>query len=196
MLYFELFYFSEEKLLPLSSYRQKGPRKAVRQLNTSEFTSLVQAHEKLVYTVCYQLTRDPFAAQDLCQETFLTAWHSIDRCDPASYRPYLARIASNKALDYLKRASTRHEEPVEILPETGVPGPEDELLSQDGEHALRSRILALPEPYRQVAEMNLLEELPPGEIAKQLGRSEKTVYTQLSRAKEQLRRGILKGGSP
>lgn len=181
----------EEKPRPGSSYRQKGREEGGEdRLTTSEFTRLVEQHEGLVYTVCYQLVRDPFTAQDLCQETFLTAWSSIDQCDPGSYRPWLARIASNKALDYLKRASTRREQPAEVLPETLVDGPEDLALARAGAEALRTRIRSLEPPYREVAELALLQELPPGEIARRLGRREKTVYTQLSRAKNQLRTAL------
>ena len=146
-------------------------------MNTSEFTALVEQYEKLVYTVCFQLVRDPFTAQDLCQETFLSAWQGIDRCDPGSYRPWLARIATNKALDYLKKASTRMEAPTEILPEQSVDGPE-------------LRVIA--PPYREVAELSLLQDLLPGEIAARLNRPEKTVYTQLSRVKKQLQKSLRK----
>ena len=162
------------------------------QLNTSEFTALVEQYEKLVYTVCFQLVRDPFTAQDLCQETFLSAWQGIDRCDPGSYRPWLARIATNKALDYLKKASTRMEAPTEILPEQPVDGPELRVIADAGAAALEARIRALSPPYREVAELSLLQDLLPGEIAARLNRPEKTVYTQLSRVKKQLQKSLRK----
>ena len=68
-------------------------------MTAAEFTVLVQKHQGLVYTVCRQLTGDDHIAQDLAQETFLSAWKSIDRCPPGAQPQWLARIAANKAKD-------------------------------------------------------------------------------------------------
>ena len=38
------------------------------------FEQLVEKYQKLVYTVCYQMTKDPHTAEDLAQETFLSAY--------------------------------------------------------------------------------------------------------------------------
>ena len=71
-------------------------------MNALEFDRLVQKYQSLVYTICRQLVADEGYAQDLTQETFLSAWRSMDRC-PAGYeKQWLARIASNKAKDYLR----------------------------------------------------------------------------------------------
>ena len=65
---------------------------------------MVQKYQALVYTVCHQLVPDVQEAQDLTQETFLAAWRAIDRCPPGFEKQWLARIAANKAKDYLKSA--------------------------------------------------------------------------------------------
>lgn len=76
-------------------------------MNALEFDRLVQKYQSLVYTICRQLVADEGYAQDLTQETFLSAWRSMDRC-PAGYeKQWLARIASNKAKDYLRSAWAR-----------------------------------------------------------------------------------------
>ena len=68
---------------------------------------MVQKYQALVYTVCHQLVPDAGDAQDLTQETFLAAWRAIDRCPPGYEKQWLARIASNKAKDYLRSAWVR-----------------------------------------------------------------------------------------
>ena len=90
-------------------------------MTAAEFTVLVQKHQGLVYTVCRQLTGDDHIAQDLAQETFLSAWKSIDRCPPGAQPQWLARIAANKAKDYLKSAWHRR-----------VNAPGDEILALSG----------------------------------------------------------------
>lgn len=68
---------------------------------------MVQKYQSLVYTVCHQLVPDVGDAQDLTQETFLAAWRAIDRCPPGFEKQWLARIAANKAKDYLRSAWVR-----------------------------------------------------------------------------------------
>ena len=46
-------------------------------MNALEFDRLVQKYQSLVYTICRQLVADEGYAQDLTQETFLSAWRSI-----------------------------------------------------------------------------------------------------------------------
>ena len=76
-------------------------------MTTQEFSTMVQKYQALVYTVCHQLVPDVQEAQDLTQETFLAAWRAIDRCPPGFEKQWLARIAANKAKDYLRSAWVR-----------------------------------------------------------------------------------------
>lgn len=71
------------------------------------FEQLVEKYQKLVYTVCYQMTKDPHTAEDLAQETFLSAYTHRDSCTPDTAKPWLCRIATNKAKDFLKSAYNR-----------------------------------------------------------------------------------------
>ena len=77
-------------------------------MTKEEFTQLVFQYERTVYTVCYQLVRNAAAAEDLTQDTFLSAYLHRERC-PAGYeRQWLGRIAANKAKDHLQSAWNRH----------------------------------------------------------------------------------------
>lgn len=160
-----------------------------------EFTALVSQYQGLVYTICNQMVQNPDTAQDLAQETFLSAWRSIDRC-PAGYeKQWLARIAANKARDYLKSAWARHvgEPGDEVLALSGAPPdqrPEELVSAQDGENRLRDMILALKEPYHTPARLYFLEEHSVEETAKLCGRPAKTVSAQLFRARKMLQKQI------
>lgn len=63
----------------------------------------MQQYQKLVYTVCLQFVHNPHTAEDLTQDTFLSAWSSIDRCEPQYYKQWLVRVAANKCKDHLKK---------------------------------------------------------------------------------------------
>lgn len=179
-------------------------RKRVCGLKNAEFSELMRQYQRLVYTVCLQFVHDPHTAEDLTQDTFVTAFSSIDRCDPAYHKQWLVRVAANKCKDHLKSAWVRKVETHEddTLPEptaTPPPGtsltapppdPEQDLIERDGAKDIADLIRALRQPYTPVAVMYLLEEKTVPEIAQILGRPAATVQNQLFRAKVLLRKQI------
>ena len=87
-------------------------------MTKDQFSELVRQYERLVYTVCFQLVRDGPAAEDLTQETFLAAYLHRDAMPKGYERQWLARIAANKAKDYLQSAWNRRA----VLPgDEGIP---------------------------------------------------------------------------
>lgn len=162
-------------------------------MKNEEFAQLVRQYERLVYTVCYQFVKDPQLAEDLAQETFLSAYTHREDCPPGSYKPWLARIAANKAKDYLKSAYRRRvtaseDDAIDALGHTGGdPPPEELAVTRDEAERAREAILALKEPYHRAAVLFFLEEKDIGEIAAILNRPSKTVHTQIYRARVMLR---------
>ena len=158
-------------------------------LNKTEFTQFVTQYERLVYTICFQFTRDAHTAQDLTQDIFLSAWLHMDACPKGYERQWLGRIAANKCKDHLQSAWSRR---VDLPGDEGMPPG----LSPPAEKAALEKLQAgdtaaiirtFPEPYGPVLRLCLLEERSPEEAALALGRPVKTVYTQLSRGKKLLR---------
>lgn len=165
-------------------------------MTKEQFSALVLQYERLVYTVCFQLVRDPAAAEDLTQDTFLAAYVHRDSIPEGYERQWLGRIAANKAKDHLQSAWNRRT----VLPgdqelARGLAPPAEEVaLRRSGAATVRDAIEHIKEPYRQVCRLCLLEERSPEEAALALGRPVKTVYTQLSRAKRLLREELERGG--
>lgn len=87
-------------------------------LNKTEFTQFVTQYERLVYTICFQFTRDAHTAQDLTQDTFLSAWLHMDACPKGYERQWLGRIAANKCKDHLQSAWSRR---VDLPGDEGMP---------------------------------------------------------------------------
>lgn len=168
-------------------------------MTNAEFTAVVKQYQKLVYTICYQLVQNHETAQDLAQETFLSAFTHIDRCPPEYYKAWLGKIAANKARDHLRSAWHRKvavpgEETLDLLPaNNGPPGltdPEAHAVTDDEVQAIRQMVLELKEPYLKVAMLSFLEEQDVEQIAQTLQRPRKTVYTQLYRARLMLQKKI------
>lgn len=161
-------------------------------MTKEDFSRLVLQYERLVYTICFQLVRDAAAAEDLTQETFLSAYVHREAM-PAGYeRQWLGRIAANKAKDHLQSAWKRRTvlPGDEELPPGLAPPAEEEALRHFGETEIRAAIEGLREPYRPVCRLCLLEERSTEEAALALGRPVKTIHTQLSRGKRLLRQKL------
>jgi len=169
----------------------------VASMTKEHFSELVIQYERLVYTICFQLVRDPAAAEDLTQETFLSAYLHRDTMPEGYERQWLGRIAANKSKDHLQSAWNRRT----VLPgddemPPGLAPPAEEVaLRRSGAADIRKAIDKLKEPYRPVCRLCLLEEKTPEEAAMALGRPVKTIHTQLARGKRLLREQLEGSGA-
>ena len=161
------------------------------------FSGLVEQYERLVYTVCFQLVRDAAAAEDLTQESFLSAYLHRTSIPEGYERQWLCRVAANKAKDYLQSAYQRHTllPGEEGIPPGQAPPAEETALRRAAAAELRDLILHMREPYQPVCRLCLLEERTPEEAALALGRPVKTVHTQLLRGKKLLRQALERSGN-
>lgn len=166
-------------------------------MTKEQFSALVVQYERLVYTICFQLVRDAAAAEDLTQETFLSAYLHRSACPEGYERQWLGRIAANKAKDHLQSAWRRHTvlPGDEEMPPGLAPPAEEVALGRTGAAEVAAAIEELKEPYRPVCRLCLLEEKSPEEAALALGRPVKTIHTQLSRGKRLLRERLERSGT-
>ena len=164
---------------------QKGDKKA--------FEELVERFYPYVSGFLLKTTRNSILAEDLTQETFLSAYSSLDRFDGRNERAWLSRIATNKCLDHLKSAASRTTpaEDDELEFRAGAsPGLEDEYMNTQLGRDVRAACEALREPYRSVAVEYFCEDMPLSKIAERTGEPLKTVQTRAYRAKKMLRENL------
>lgn len=164
-----------------------------RETKTEAFTKIVKEYTPLLFTVCYRLVHDYQEAENLVQETFLTAYKAIDRFQGTQIRPWLIRIAVNKSKDFLKSALHTTTEPVEddMLETTAASPPiYKELEETEGYERLKMACANLPPPYNEVALLRFVEEKSYEEIARILQKPLKTVQTQGYRAREKLKQHL------
>ena len=72
------------------------------------FIRLIRQYQNLVFSICLKLTGDYFAAEDLTQETFLSAYRHLEEFTGQAEKAWLCRIAGNKCVDYLREAALAH----------------------------------------------------------------------------------------
>lgn len=160
-------------------------------MTDEKYKLIIQTYEKLIFNICFQLVRDYHEAQNLMQDTFVSAYSSIDRCPEENLKPWLSRIAANKAKDFLKSAYARKVDLKEEYEEnilTTDCSPEKIYISKESEQTIKRKIESLKEPYLKVSVMYFIEEKTVDEIAQILNRPKKTVQTQLLRAKSILQK--------
>lgn len=155
------------------------------------FEQWIDEYQSLILSICFKMTKDYFAAQDLTQDTFLSAYEHLKGFDGENEKAWLCRIASNKCIDYTRRAGRRQipmeDVQMEVFPsETGRP--EEEALESSVRRELLENCKKLKPPYDEIAYQYFYLEKKPDEIAAEQGKKPKTVQTQIYRAREMLRR--------
>lgn len=156
-----------------------------------QLSALIDTYDKLVFSICYKLTGDYFAAEDLMQETFLSAFQKYDTFDGGNEKAWISRIATNKSIDYLRSASRRNVPMEDTFFETAVEkrgSPEDICIEEDIKNQMAAWCKNLRPPYDEVARDYYLKELSAKEIAQKRGQSVKTIQTQIYRAREMLKK--------
>ncbi len=156
------------------------------------FLLIYQTYRDLVHAVAFTLLKRETQAEDVAQQVWMDVIERFPRISaiaPENRRGYLAVMARNQALRLL--AKEWREVPV------GDPRDACDVLHDSSERDgayLRDMIRALPEHYRQVLEMRLVEELSTAETAQALGVPVSTVTTRLQRGKEMLKTQLKKEG--
>lgn len=152
---------------------------------------LIRQYQNLIYSICFRLTGDYFDAEDLAQDTFLSAYKNLGRFDGVNERAWLCRIATNKCIDYLKRAGRRSvptaDEYFTAIPDARS-SPEELCREESVKNRLYDCCCQLSPPYREVALDYYYHEMEVREIADKTGKNIKTLQTQIYRAKGMLKK--------
>ena len=161
-------------------------------------------YKNLIFSICLRMTGDYFTAEDIAQETFLSAYMHIDSFDGNNEKAWLCRIAANKCTDYLRSAATKalptadDEMP---LPVTGSVStvsssagadPADIYETSDLLNSFTKCCEDLPEGYSDVAIKHFIRGQTAREIAEENGDNLKTIQTRIYRAKEMLKKNYRK----
>jgi RNA polymerase sigma factor (sigma-70 family) len=148
---------------------------------------LYKLYSRSMYNVSYRITGRQEDAEDAIQESFISAFRNLGnyRAD-ATFGAWLKRIVVNKSINVLKKR--KHE----LIPDDEEWDLPEEEKEEDYKDELtidrvKKAIEELPDGYRSVLSLYLLEGYDHQEIAGILGITESTSKSQLNRAKGKLR---------
>ncbi len=171
--------------------------------NVDAFGELYQLTHRLIYQYIRQMVPAREDAEDLMQEVYLKAWSGLKGLHSGeAFWVWLHRIARNAVLDWRKRKQvdtaslestyTDEEdgrvEPMEVA--DWSENPEQIVLAETTQEAVRQAVRSLPENHREVVTMYYLEEMEISQIAQVLGVPKNTVLSRLARAREALRHNL------
>lgn len=163
------------------------------------YAQLVEEHAGQIYRLALRMMGNEADAEDVLQETFLSAFKSIDRFEArSSLSTWLYRIATNAALMRLRRKEPDQvsvDEPTErddgeLLPRQFFDFcclPEDDLLREEAREEMARAIDELPVTLRSVFVLRDIEGLSTEETAATLELSISAVKSRLMRARLKLR---------
>lgn len=152
---------------------------------------LIDTYQNLVFSICYKFTGNYFDAEDLAQDTFISAYKNQARFDGRNEKAWICKIATNKCLDY-KRKAVNKQIPTEgtyfneLVDKNG--STEENCMDRLVKEQLLNYCRQLKPPYDEIASDYFYKEISVSQMAELYERNEKTVQTQIYRAKTMLRK--------
>jgi RNA polymerase sigma factor (sigma-70 family) len=150
---------------------------------------IYKLYYKAMYNTSLRIVNDTMEAEDVMQEAFLSAFEKIDTYSgTVSFGAWLKKIVINRSLDALSKRKAVFED-IEHhagLRDESTEGTmnDDEIEIKIGE--IKEAMERLPDGYRVILTLYLLEGYDHDEIAEILNISSSTSRSQLSRAKQKL----------
>ena len=158
-------------------------------MTRQEITEFYRTHHRRLYNISLRILRDSDEAEEVMQDTimkYITSPGSFS--SSAQVSAWLARTCIRASIDRLRRRRSRDAFLEDYARDTEAVGdspavPADENYSIE---QIRSAMDALPEPYRLVVDLVLIEGLDYGEIAGLTGRKETTLRSLYARGRHKL----------
>ena len=158
-------------------------------MTRQEATEFYQEHHRRLYNISLRILRNPDEAEEVMQDTILKYLSSKGTfSSPAQISAWLARTCIRASIDRLRRRHRRDAflEDYARDQEPFAPAPAGESPELPGIEQVRAAMDALPEPYRLVLDLVLIEGLDYGEIAGLTGRKETTLRSLYARGRQKL----------
>jgi RNA polymerase sigma-70 factor (ECF subfamily) len=178
---------SPEQVRELVARGQQGDREALEELYLIHFDR--------IYSYLHVSVGNRHDAEDLTTQTFLKMLEAIGRFrwQSAPFSAWLFRIAHNLAMDHFR--ATRRWQPEEEVPEPpGETEPSAELAAFQsiGRQSMLELIEDLSQEQKQVLTLKFVFNLPNGEVATILGKTEGAIKSLQHRALVSLQKQISK----
>lgn len=142
-------------------------------------SNVLEKYSAEVYRICYLYLRNKAEAEDAFQDVFLRFMQANREFESDEHeKAWICRVAINRCKDIVKSFRYRFVS-LDSIPEIKF--------ENEADNTVLDTILGLPPKYKAVLYLHYYEGYKASQIAKILGSSENTVYSQLSRARSLLK---------
>ena len=169
-------------------------------MTKQELEVCIQTYGRDIYSFCRQLAGSRQEADELYQDTLLTAVERLERLDYNSNpKSYLLSVATHLWRNRKRKFAWRKriadirpmtEEQDANLEERIEASPEEKILGKEQETAVRQAVSRLPERLRIVTLLYYMEELSTAQIADVLKLPKGTVLSRLHQARKTLKQEL------
>ena len=158
------------------------------------FNGIVSRYQNQVVNLAARMLGNRAQAEDVAQDTFISAYRALSRFRGGSLRSWLFRIAANGSRDVLRRRQRRPESSLEeslespsFQPVSGEESPEDAAQRSELNSEIQRAILTLAIDQRTALVLVDVQGLSYSEAAEAMSVSIGTVKSRLSRARSRVR---------
>ena len=169
----------------------------VKSGEVAAFEEVYFIYGKKILSYIYRMTGSRADAEDLTQETFVSAFHKIGTLkENRKFQSWLYRIAQNKVYQGFRTRPPHHEsiDANEGLDASdmrrltsSMKNPESSIMSKELQEVVQGVINSLPEKYREVFVLSAVHKLRYQEISRIVGRSLASVKSDIHRARLRVR---------
>jgi RNA polymerase sigma-70 factor (ECF subfamily) len=155
--------------------------------------SLYDKYKVKWFMICLRYARNKAEAEDMLQEGLISIFKDMHQYNPkrAAFSAWSSKVVVNAALQYLRKwKKLQFNQSIDEYEETSTV--DAEIYENIGARELTSMIQELPDGYRTVFNLYVIEGYKHREIAEMLSISENTSKSQLMKAKNMLRNRLEK----
>ncbi len=165
----------------------------------AEFAHLFEEFSAPIYNYVLRMVADADRAADITQDTFIKAYRKLDTVtDATSTRSWLYRIATNTAIDDMRRrrmvTPMGDDAPAYANRPDPRPGPEAQVMAATLDDRVQRALLRLRPNHRQCLLLSDLDDMSAQQIGEVMNLSYAAVRTLLCRARGEMRRALAAEG--
>jgi RNA polymerase sigma-70 factor (ECF subfamily) len=150
---------------------------------------LYALYSRRMMAICLRYTRSRFEAEDIFHEAFVKVFKNIHTWQGGSFEGWMRRIFVNTAINHFHQNRKYFDHVDSSYAETMLSAPDDVIADLSNQELL-NMINRLPEGYKLIFNLHVVEGYNHSEIAGMLGIAEGSSKSQLSKAKAHLKKLI------
>ena len=166
--------------------------------NINSYSKLIQKYNQRLYRLCKGYLTDEAEIEDIMQDAYIKAFINLRQfAGRSSFSTWISQILINESLQRINKINKNKEYVLDNQYTKSINfsdniNPETTSMNNELRNIIEKNLESLPENYRIVFLMREIEKMNVAETAEVLTISEANVKVRLNRAKELLRKSILK----